>query len=456
MKSTNKFRLFKRGDDGKEMSPSTAGYKDRPYYFRFTHRGKAYPRCLETPDATEAQRRAKAKYAEIVAAVSSGEYKRLDATKLRTPNSASLSDLFTAYRAGPSEANAKTREVNIHALRQIAGTATTLRELTPALVRQWFAAVQLATLTLAGGPGDNPQEAAASLKRSANSRWAQARSLFTDRCLAHYLDQDLIPNLVHLQEFVAAGNAATFNRIPKQNYNPPADEVIHQTLATWETLTDRDMFLAIGHELSFGLRLAEVAQARWDWHSLRNGYPVLEGRAAVKNGSGLIQVRALDPFYSTMKRIATANQWWGVASGVSPDTSIITGTDTYRTDGLFRAISDWLRHLGWETMKTNHALRAYAGSQVAMRYGIYEAQMFLRHSTVKVTEANYSHFVSKFKPADLDSIPARWAVVESGLAAKPLKVTSATKDDTLDATQDFRKTPLDSTTVLPWILKSRN
>jgi hypothetical protein len=48
---------------------------------------------------------------------------------------------------------------------------------------------------------------------------------------------------------------------------------------------------------------------------------------------------------------------------------------------------------------------------------------------VKVTEQNYSHFVSKFKPADLDQIPARWA-----------KVTSPQTDVTLDATADYRKT----------------
>jgi hypothetical protein len=90
-------------------------------------------------------------------------------------------------------------------------------------------------------------------------------------------------------------------------------------------------------------------------------------------------------------------------------------------------------------MKTNHALRAYAGSQVAMKYGIYEAQMWLRHSTVKVTEQNYSHFVNKFKPADLEQLPTRWAVI-----ADLTKVPSAPADYTLDASSQFRQTPPDS------------
>jgi integrase len=79
-------------------------------------------------------------------------------------------------------------------------------------------------------------------------------------------------------------------------------------------------------------------------------------------------------------------------------------------------VSEFLRKDAhkWETMKTNHALRAYAGSQVAMKYGIYDAQCWLRHSTVKVTEQHYSHFIKRFRPADLDTIPARWAQAFSG------------------------------------------
>jgi integrase len=77
------------------------------------------------------------------------------------------------------------------------------------------------------------------------------------------------------------------------------------------------------------------------------------------------------------------------------------------------AVSEWLRKLGWKTNKTNHALRAYAGSQIAMKYSIYEASGWLRHSTVKVTENHYTYFIKRFKPADLNTIPARWATVEA-------------------------------------------
>jgi integrase len=448
------FRLYKRLDNGREMSAGDAGYRDRPYYFRFTHRGKAYTRCLETNDKVEAQTRAKKKYEEIVSAVASDSYTRLDATKLRSTQTTTLEEIFAAYRTGPAQASAATRELNINALTQIvtlsAGgevAAIKVTQLTPTLARKWF---EVATTKALAEPD---QQKAASLKRSANSRWIQAASLFTDRCLAHYQDLELLPagptGLAALAAFVRAGAMGKFTRIPKKNYNPPSDKIIQQTLRDWEALAQtpdpstqtRDVFLAIGHELAFGLRIGELAQATWAWHTARNGYPVLDGRANVKGCTGLIQVRALDPFYSTLKRVALANNWWPDQSTINsdPSTPVISGTDNYRTDELYRHVGDWLRARGWETLKTNHALRAYAGSQVAMRYGIYEAQMWLRHSTVKVTEQNYSHFVAQFKPADLAAIPARWAVLPAIVQPPTPKVTGA--EATLDETPNFHQPP---------------
>jgi integrase len=435
-----KFSLFKRDDDGREIYPGTPGFgalSDRFYYFKFTHRGKRYPRCLETTDAEAAQKRALAKYKEIVAAVSTGEFKRLDATKLRQEDTKPLAELLEAYRTAPTEANSNTRELNINALKSMLGekaASATVRDINPALARSHFERCTQTVLM------ESDQEVAASRKRSANSRWAQAKSIFTDRCLAHYQDKELVTahGAAGLAAFVRAGELAKFNRIPKQNYNPPREEIIQATLADWEKIEDRNLFLAIGHELAFGLRISEIAQAKWSWHTLRAEYHVLDGRANVKNGTGLIQVKALDPWFSIMQTTAILNHWWGQPG--EADELIIHGNDTYRKDGLFRAVSEWLRSHKWDTMKTNHALRAYAGSQVAMKYGIYEAQMWLRHSTVKVTEQNYSHFVNKFKEGG--RVIARWAML-------PAKVASGNNDATLDAVSGVRQRGLESPTVQP-------
>ena len=92
--------------------------------------------------------------------------------------------------------------------------------------------------------------------------------------------------------------------------------------------------------------------------------------------------------------------------------TFLKGTETYRTDLAFRAVSTRVRGLGWGTRKTNSAFQADAGSQIAMKYGIYDAQVWLRHSSVTATEGHYQQYVADFKPANQDDIPARWATLE--------------------------------------------
>jgi integrase len=104
-----------------------------------------------------------------------------------------------------------------------------------------------------------------------------------------------------------------------------------------------------------------------------------------------------------MRTRATCEGWI-----TKPEDRILQGTPTDLANNIFRAVGEWMRGLGWQTKKTNHALRAYAGSQIAMRYGMFEAQSWLRHASVQTTETHYSYFVNAFRPADIDTLPARW------------------------------------------------
>ena len=63
------------------------------------------------------------------------------------------------------------------------------------------------------------------------------------------------------------------------------------------------------------------------------------------------------------------------------------GNQTEIHDYTFRRITEFLRAHGWRTTKTNHALRALAGSLVAMRWDVRQASVFLRHASVTTTEA---------------------------------------------------------------------
>lgn len=410
------FTLFKRDATGKQIpADQLAQHRERPYHFKFEFRGKPYVRCLETTDAAEAQRRARLKFTEITQAVIAGEYERLDATKTRHTVHATLGELLAAYRTSPVKANPTTRESNIRALlnilTQLNGGASVpasreqlLQTPFPKLVNgdtaeAWF---KLA--------GIEPQ--------TANSLWRQAASLCAPRALFTYRKLKMFHPC--LEEFASTGTVCQ-RPVSKTPPRPPSDDIIAATLKAWEQLGNddaaRNLFLAIGHELAFGLRAGEVSQARWNWWTIKYGAPMLCATGQFKhNHEGYFEQPALDPFFSIMRNKAIARGWLllGRASvPASQDDYIITGSDSYRADGIEREVSAFLRQLGWETTKTNHALRAYAGGQVALKYGIYKAKEFLRHSSVKVTEQHYMYLL---KHPLLDTIrdasPVKWATAE--------------------------------------------
>jgi integrase len=374
--------------------------RDAPWYFKFAFRGVVYPRCLQTNDASIAQQRARLLHKEITEAIIAGQFERLDGTRMRNVGYSSWAEVEAAYLRYPGRRPApKTRRGNINCLGKIMadmGKALDVGAMTYDLLRAW----KLQKAAFANGKQIDANHTR--VLRTSNSVLRQARSVFSDDMREYFTEDCRLKLPGSLDKFLAV---KPFADLPRIEYNPPSDEIIQRTLAAWEVLDDRNLFLAIGHELAFGLRIGEVAQAKWSWWTARQGYPVLDGEAHVKNKTGLVQVRALDPFYTIMRTKAIARGW------LTGD-FIILGSASYRADGLPRGVSDFLRGLGWQTQKTNHALRAYAGSQVAMKYGIYDAQTWLRHSSVKVTEAHYSHFVCKFKPANLDDIAAHWAVLD--------------------------------------------
>jgi integrase len=175
-------------------------------------------------------------------------------------------------------------------------------------------------------------------------------------------------------------------------------------LAAWAAAEDADLFLAIGLELSFGLRLGEVRQARWGWLTVRAGVPMLDtsgGAEAVhvKNRTGAILVRALDPYWSTLRVRCDRD-----SLRATPADPVIR-----RPAAIGNAVSAFLRRHGWTTTRTNHALRDYAGSQVYMRFSPHDAMTWLRHGNVQVTTDYYTSFVSAAKMIDRDALGIEWA-----------------------------------------------
>jgi|GEM_PF-1348646 len=385
------------------------------YYFRIQSQGKRHMRKL-CRTAEESFKKAR----QIIDALASGRFEVLDEIAARREVTATVADLCEVYKTSSVDASPDTRTQNIQGLHLIlravysvsdAGTLP-ITQVNAACARRWFEIAYKKCQTI------TDQAEQGSIRRSANSRYAQARSVLIERARDSYRDHGCWAEC--LAEFFNAFNTHKFTRLPKPDYNPPSDEIISATLDAWRQLSDRDLFLAIGHELSFGLRKGELAQTTWGHWKMREGYPVLDGPMNVKSGMAYISVRALDPFFSQMKARIDAEHWRG------KDTDfVISGPISNRTDSIYRAVGHFLHTHGWDTQKTNHALRAYSGSQIAMRYGIYEAQTFLRHSTVKVTEDHYSHFIRRFRPEDPTTLPVKWATAAAPFIPQILASTIA-------------------------------
>ena len=253
------------------------------------------------------------------------------------------------------------------------------------------------------------QQGAARVKRSANSTWCQMACLLRPKLLAAYQRAGLA--LPDVTGFLAVFDEEKFTKCAT-TYNPPSDAIVRHTLHTWLQLVpaigpyrpaDRNMFLAMGLELACGLRRSEVSQVTWSMMTRRNGAPLLDGAMNVKNQTGRLTVVPINPFWKLLQHRVDREGWRG-----KQDELVLQGNATDLAEGVFRLTGAWLRALGWHTAKTNHALRAYAGCLVAMRFDVYRAQCWLRHRSVKTTQSDYGHFLksSVFTP---DKVRIRWA-----------------------------------------------
>lgn len=257
-------------------------------------------------------------------------------------------------------------------------------------------------------PGQDQQKR---LKYSANRDLQVALCFWKPTVLSAFKAKGFVlPDAQHFDRVVLAFKGQKFRKVGRPPYNAPRDEVVALTLEGFRAMAKspalRNEFIALGLMLAFGLRKGEVAQARAGWLTTIEGQPFMDSsKVNVKSGSGIIQARALDPFYSQLVAGMAANGW-----NVGPEEYLIAGTDTERNEEVFNRVSKWMRGLGWETVKTNHVMRDYAGSQVCMRYGLEKASTWLRHSSLKVTQEHYTDFVKRHA-MEAELVPVSWGML---------------------------------------------
>jgi integrase len=203
---------------------------------------------------------------------------------------------------------------------------------------------------------------------------------------------------------------AKLRRGARAGEQPADDAVVQRLLAQWPSLP-RNEFLAVGLGLACGLRPGEVAKATWDWLTVRNGVPWLFFEASdasgfkVKNRSGVISVRPLDPFWRILNERADREGWRGGA-GVF----LLDGSPSERKDYVSRRISVWLRSLGWRARFIQHALRAWSGGQVCLKWNLETARTWLRHENIKTTDEHYMYLLNEAERYGLSRTAAvEWA-----------------------------------------------
>lgn len=290
--------------------------------------------------------------------------------------------------------------------------------------------------------------------RTAHSFFNNARALFAPRPLeamraSHSLH---LPDKAAITEF-RDGQKTYGQSVPPSNKAVlPSDAIINHTLREWIRIAEtpgykipggnrlripgvlghllpltplneidrRNLFVAVGIELACGLRASETQRVRRNWITTHKGRPLLQDLdTKAKDGTGKIEVAPLDPFWRVLWFWIAKNNW-----DVGPtDFLLIAREPVGGLPGNIQrgGISDrqewpevhasrWLRGLGWQTQKTNHALRDFSASMITMRYGLGSACDWCRHKTQVTTERNYSRFVKMSRRVDARELAwIRWA-----------------------------------------------
>jgi integrase len=382
------YRIWKRHDS-----------KNAPWQFGVQRGQKRTRVSLGTNDTATALTKAKLlleasqskQLAEVRAIINPG-------TAAAAPQYSSIAAMLRVFDSTPLDIGDKHREGILYSLRSFlaqSGQDPADLDAISCAVFSELTAQTYFNARLVKVQSEKNQEEQNRFKRSSNSTWSQMTCLFRPKLLAAYRRAGLL--LPDLAPFLAVYEAERFTGI-NTRYNPPSQAVIRKTMHDWLNIEDRNTFLAVGLMLSCGLRKGEVSQVTWGMFNRSHDGALLDGRGRVKNQSGCFVVPPLDPYWTVLQRRIERRGWRG-----RPDETVLQGSLTETTDDVFRRLSHWLHGLGWRTQKKAHALRAYSGSLVAMKWGIYRAQNWLRHATVKVTEQAYTHFCNSrlYKPENI-------------------------------------------------------
>jgi integrase len=388
------------------------------WYFKFEFRGKLYKRCLDTPDAAEAQRNARAKYNSIVKAVQLEEYEDLSnalgKTKLRQPKASTLGEMFTVYRriAGIASVERTVGAVRC-ILRDVMGEMSEdqLNALSSSVLTGTLLRAYKAKCVDPAAPMDDAKRTAIT---SCNSTIRQARSLCKKELIGHTYGMSKAKGEDNLykEEGITLPDLTSFLAVrlfeePPHHFVPIPEDLMRKI---WERLPELkenlpNVYLAFLLCECCGLRRGEAARARVSdiialpkragdneevRHVLRLGI--------TKNGRPRLvplDPRVRDEILALAKVVPmVTSSDMGAASKVEEAVDyILPGSRTHRYLATFESLGNWLKSLGWNRTKKAHELRKHFGSQIAEQFGTRVGAQILGN-TEEVFRAHYDALLS--------------------------------------------------------------
>ena len=367
------------------------------YMLRVQRHGKDLPRTTGTPIADVARKQAltllKAMFSDTWEAQS-------DVLRHKAKAQSSVGDLLDLYELqaptelGIAKVSAKRNAGQLLRIIELAkpdANARKLRieEITDDLARTYIAAARK------NGRGDS------SIRSSVN----QARSLFTPK-LKHLYEKHLtVPKKIGFA--ISSLNLKTsieeFVPIPAEIVAKMETEA-HGPLRECQPSAYRAYLLMS----RLGLRNSEVVAVRKGWFETHNGTRLL-----------VLKDRPQEAFKlknSLSGAIGVSDALWGQLTEGLPeqwDYLIDERTMTDRFDAAYRTLNNFIRQFLPDRKKGAYELRKWAGSIVATRSGIYAAQQFLRHRSVKTTESYYATYLKTIHGISADDLSSIYASKEA-------------------------------------------
>ena len=436
-----RWRIYQR----RHQTPAeiAGGLLGPPWQIYWEERGKRHPLSLGTPLRAAAITRAK----HLLDARFDGSAAALQALLQRpggppAPVYSPLQSIFEAIPLLPIQAGATTRKSYVWSLRWVLRWAGVTGETAGAFcdetAARFFQHITAHAATL-------PPDHAETFKRSACSIFDNSSAAFSPAAV--YAMKRPPFNLV-LPDLTDWRNARKVHKVQlsdASSFTPPPPDAQRRMLVEWSRLARpdlfptlpwstgdlghamshphrRNMFVAVGLMLAFGFRKSDVHRARWNWFERDEHGPLCRVRDTTqKNKQTTWEVSAVDPFWRILQRGLDRNGWRGAPEdlclvaraktrGDASGLLYYHGGDSDRLYTVFWLVGKWLRWLGWNTQKTNHALRDFTASKLTMRYNLRATAKWCRHSSQSTTERHYSRFESRAEQTQTHRLAwLRWA-----------------------------------------------